>query len=120
MLHSFELRQCPLCGKMLQLKVASKVHVYKCPVTIELPQEDKAETRSHYEVEVDGKMDVQHMYVGNYSIDNFGNGSRSRIYHWSANEKGIYRWKFVTEVPRIQPTEYDKLEEKIKTLMAFL
>lgn len=120
MLHSFEIRECPLCNKMLQLKVANKVHIYKCPTTIELSQEDKPEIRSHYEVEVDGKMDVQHMYVGVYSIDNFTNGSRSRIYHWSANDKGIFRWKFVTEVPRIRPAAQNKLEEKIKALLVFL
>jgi len=121
MIHSFETRQCPLCDKVLQLKVAGKVQVYKCPEEIAFTQEgNDTEARSHYEVELDGQMDVQHMYAGNYAIDNFANGNKSRIYFWSQNDQGYYRWKFVTEVPRINPGPAEKLEGRIKTLMAFL
>jgi len=119
---SFETKQCPLCTKVLRYKPASGVHVYMCPTNVELPGNDKngQYVRSHYEVEIDNKMDVQHMYIGEYSIDNFANANKSRLYRWSQNNHGEWRWKFVVEVARIRADLEEKLSERIITFLAFL
>jgi len=119
-MSKFETQECPLCKKVLRYKPASKVHVYRCPTEIKL---DGDYHRSHYEVEMDNQMDIQHMYVGNYSIDNFGASStKSRIYKWGESDKnpGQWRWKFVVEVARIRPDIEEKLTERLRTFMAFL
>jgi CRISPR/Cas system-associated protein Cas5 (RAMP superfamily) len=90
----FQVNECPLCGKVLNFRTSYGVTVYYCP----------AETKTHYEVETDGKETIQHIYAFPYAVDNFVNSIKSRVYTWNDT-----RWKFVKEVPRIVPTNQNVL-----------
>ncbi len=90
----FQTNECPLCGKVLKLKKTSGVSCYSCP----------AEANSHYEVEMDNKTIIQHMYAHPYAVDNYENASRSRIHQWKNN-----RWSFMHEVPRVTPRRSEEL-----------
>lgn len=94
----FQTHECPLCNKVLRLKSNSGVSTYFCP--------DECETdgnyKSHYEVELDTKQSIQHLYAFPYAVDNFANSGKSRVYLWDGN-----RWQFFMEVAFItaQPQE---------------
>lgn len=100
----FETSQCPLCGKMMQLRKIAGVTVFSCLTPA-------AHHTSHYEVEFDAKTSIQHIYLGRWSIDNFAHNHRSKIFESSMNQYGRFQWRLVTEVSRIPlDREEDMLE----------
>lgn len=113
-MNKFETSQCPLCGQILQLRRVSGVAIFSCPTV--------ASTHStHYEVETDNRNCIQHIYIGEWSIDNFENASRSRIYKQTPSSDGINkRWKLVKEVPLIKPDTEQNLLDRLERLMLFL
>lgn len=96
----FQTHECPLCNKMLRVKVQSGVTTYYC--TNEKAPGNNG--KSHYEVETDGKQTIQHLYAYPYAVDNFANAARSRVYQW----KGT-RWSFLKEIPFINAQTHDTL-----------
>lgn len=106
----FETSQCPLCGKMMQLRKIAGVTVFNC-------QTPAAHHTSHYEVEFDNKTSIQHIYLGKWSIDNFAHNHRSRIYEQSMNEYGRFQWKLVKEVVRIQADAEEIMLEHVERHM---
>jgi len=110
-MNKFETNQCPLCGEVLKLRRVCGVNVFSCP-TVTLSN------HTHYEVEVDGQTSIQHMYVGSWSIDNFANSSRSRIYKQTPHPSGTgIRWKLMTEVSHIRPDLEASMSERLEKLM---
>ena len=101
----FPTQECPLCGKVLKLHIVAQVHVYSCPTQSDLVN------KSHYEVEYDNQMAMQHMIVSSYSIDTEGNNTRSRIYKYSSN-----KWNFFLEVPRIKANTEKELRAHLNLL----
>lgn len=98
----FQTNECPLCGKILHLKRESGVSVYTC----------KAEAKSHYEVEMDLKASIQHMYAFPYAVDNFDNSGRSRVHRWKNN-----KWNFMQEVTHIAPRPAAELLSHLQTIL---
>lgn len=49
----FQTNECPLCGKVLNFKKIAGVATYSCP----------GDPKPHYEVELDEKEAIQHMYA---------------------------------------------------------
>lgn len=95
----FQINQCPLCGKVLKMNKISGVVTYYCDSDI----------KSHYEVETDGKITIQHIYAFPYAVDNFANSTRSRIYKWRDS-----RWKFVEEIPQVAPRPQNELIQHLR------
>lgn len=100
----FQTNVCPLCDKVLQFRQIAKVNVYSCPNHLE-------GERSHYEVEYDKSATIQHIYVGNYSIDNFDTSYRSRLYKRMAN-----KWVLIGETNRISADTEDRMMERLRNL----
>lgn len=98
---SFPIHQCPLCNAIMRLKVSFGVMTYYCP----------QEKKSHYEVESDSQMMVQHIYVFPYAVDNFNTSLSSRLYKWSNN-----RWQFIRESYRLVAAPSDLLLKQIEKL----
>jgi hypothetical protein len=106
----FPINKCPLCGKFITFKKVAGVEVYSCHSTMDdLPEQ------SHYVVEKDSKLEVQHMYVFPYSIDTFADTPKSRIYKFIDD-----RWRLVKETGVIREDTEDKLMERLKNLLMFL
>ena len=105
----FQTNVCPLCDKVLQFRQIAKVNVYSCP-----NHADGA--RSHYEVEYDKHATIQHIYVGDYGIDNFDTSYRSRVYKKHAAFNGEVKWILIGETNRISADTEDKLIMRLKQL----
>lgn len=100
----FQTNVCPLCDKVLRFRQISKVNVYSCP--------NHAEgAKSHYEVEYDKCATIQHIYVGNYGIDNFDNSYRSRVYKHNDG-----KWILIGETNRISADTEDRMMERLRHL----
>ncbi len=120
---NFEIRTCPLCGKVLQYRQVAKVNVYFCPTKVELQGATNVHEINHYEVESDNRAAIQHMYVLPYAIDNFGNESKSRVYKIHdqyANKTMMNAWKFVIQTSRIKADTSENLLDRLQKLMIFL
>lgn len=98
----FQTNECPLCNKVLHLKKTSGVSVYTCT----------AEAKSHYEVEMDIKSAIQHMYAFPYAVDNFDNSGRSRVHRWKDN-----KWSFMREVALINPRPAPELLSHLQNIL---
>lgn len=98
----FQINECPLCGVVLKFKSSHGVTTYFC----------STEMKSHYEVETDGKVCIQHIYAFPYAVDNFASSQRSRIYKWKEA-----RWRFVKEVPRLAISRQDALLATLRTVV---
>lgn len=122
MINKFETSMCPLCNKMLKLRQVSKVNVYDCPTQIEWNSVSGPRSKSHYEVEIDHKTSIQHVYAMPFGIDNFGDSMASRIYKMvPASAPGEHdKWQFVTEVPQIRMDTTENLLARIQKLLTFL
>ena len=106
----FETNVCPLCSKVMTLRKVAGVTVFQCSTG--------ALTHStHYEVEVDTTKCIQHMYVGDWSIDNFSNATRSRLYRQSNNGSGSIKWRLMKEVPFLRPDLEERMLERIQQLV---
>ena len=111
----FECNICPLCDKVLRLRRLAGVNVFECPgacSSTELPIDEA----SHYQVEVDSRIEVQHIIIYPYAIDTFGNQPMSRVYKLDNNKK----CQLIMEIPRIRAEASDKLTERIQKLLTFL
>lgn len=88
------------------------VSIYECPVILnDLPKNTNS---SHYVIEQDYKMEIQHMIVLPYSIDTYADSTKSRIYKVMEN-----RWQLIHEVATIHPESQDKLLERLQKLLIF-
>lgn len=104
----FQTNVCPLCDKVLKFHQVAKVNVYSCPT-------QTCWGKSHYEVEYDKNATIQHIYVGNWGIDNFDNATRSRIYRKQA---GDTRWTLLTEVPHLSADTEENILRKLNKLLS--
>ncbi|CAM6006096.1 unnamed protein product [Sphagnum balticum] len=103
---------------MLKFRVVSKVNVYDCPTKSEFSDRDgMTVSKSHYEVEFDDKMSVQHVMIMPYSIDTYGDQKaplKSRLYKLTEG-----KWRFVKEVPRIKEDTEENLLKRIANFLPF-
>lgn len=123
----FETNYCPLCNGILTLKKIAGVNVYSCSTSFNIQELDGLKSISHYSVEMDEHMSIQHMYIYPYAIDNFGNESKSRVYKYCEktyedfdDPNGnftYYKLKFVLQTSRINPEPYHKLNERLQMLL---
>lgn len=105
----FQTNVCPLCDKVLKFHQVAKVNVYTCT--------NHAEgARSHYEVEYDKSATIQHIYVGDWGIDNFDTSYRSRVYKRTINA-GIEKWTLIAETNRISADVEDRMIERLARLV---
>lgn len=76
----------------------------------------------HYEVEMDERTAIQHMYVLPYAIDNFKDESKSRVYKIIPvdDRNHFNRWKFVMQTAHIRADTSSNLLDRIQRLMTFL
>jgi hypothetical protein len=118
-MNNFPTQACPLCEKMLKFRVVSKVNVYDCPTQSEFSDRDgKTISKSHYEVEFDDKMSVQHVMVLPYSIDTYGDQKvpmKSRLYKLMDG-----KWRLIKEVPRIKEDTEENLLKRIANFLPFV
>lgn len=120
-LNKFETSACPLCGQVLRMRCIAGVSVFDCPKTVQFTTSNGEEIKSHYEVEFDNRDCIQHMYVGPWSIDNFANATRSRIYKLSSGDRDTrIRWRLVKEIPMVRADVEEALLDRINKLMTFL
>ena len=101
----FQTNVCPLCDKVLKFHQVAKVNIYSCPTSVD--------GRSHYEVEYDKKSTIQHIYVGDWGIDNFDNATRSRVYKKLPNTS---RWSLLTEVTHLNADTEENMLRKLSKL----
>lgn len=122
MMNKFEIGICPLCNKGLQFKMLSGVSVYSCPTQVEWNSISGPRSKTHYEVECDKRLSIQHVYVMPYGIDSLGDSLTSRIYKMvPATESGKEdKYRFVVEVPMIKLDTSENLLARIQTLVTFL
>jgi hypothetical protein len=85
----FQTNVCPLCDKVLKFHQVAKVNVYSCHAHTNYG-------KSHYEVEYDKHATIQHVYVGDWCIDNFENMTKSRIYKRELRTGGE-KWLLVAD-----------------------
>lgn len=104
-MNKFETNCCPLCGKILTLRKIAGVAVFQCPTS-------SSHHTTHYEVEMDTSNCIQHLYLGDWSIDNFLNNTRSRVYYRESN-----RWHLFKEVNHIRADIEDRLAERLHQIM---
>lgn len=102
----FQVHECPLCGEVLRFGKVAGVSVYNCKNA----GTPGGNNKSHYEVEVDTKETIQHMYAFPYAVDNFASATRSRVYKWQDA-----KWKLLGEVPRIHAQRHDELMQHLQT-----
>lgn len=123
-MNKFQNNICPLCGTVLQVRRVCGVVVFSCPGQQVEWSNNSGNTisRSHYEVEYDKTQSVQRMYVLPYSIDNFQNNFKSRIYKLrvSGNPCAGDKWDLVVETSRIHADTSEKLLERIQKLVVYL
>jgi len=112
-MNKFETNVCPLCGNVLRMRKVSSVSIFACPT-------DSEHSTSHYEVEQDTKTSVQHVYVGPWSIDSFGDSNKSRIYKRTTRPDGSMRWQMVKEIPLLRTSSQDQMLDRINKLITFL
>lgn len=110
-MNKFETNVCPLCNTVLKMRKVSGVSIFQCPNTT---------GQTHYEVEQDAKTAIQHVYVGPWSIDTFGDSNKSRIYKQTPRGDGTMRWQMIKEMPLIRACAQDQLLDRINKLMTFL
>lgn len=111
----FQFNTCPLCDEVCQLHKVAGVTVFRCPTeSLDIPEE-----KSHYEVELDNKTEVQRIIVYPFAIDSFLNSFKSRVYHATIKDNQT-AWKLVMEVPLIRAESEARLLERINTLVTFL
>lgn len=123
-MNNFPIQACPVCGKMLKYRVVSKVNVYSCPTQFEYQCKDgQMASKSHYEVEFDDRMSVQHVVVLPYSIDTYGSKTdrcvsptplTSRLYKMVDG-----KWRHIKEVPRIKEDTEENLLKRIANILPF-
>lgn len=123
-MNSFENKMCPLCGKVLTLKLIAGVTVYQCSVNFEFHSHMGIKLRSHYEVESDKSNTYQHMYLLPWAIDNFGDSAKSRLYKIEDEKLTdgtiINKWKLIMQVSQIHSDTEENLRDRINTLVTFL
>ena len=107
----FECNICPLCDSVLRLRQMAGVNVFECPSHC-----SGIDSASHYQVEVDSRIEVQHIIIYPYAIDTFGNQPMSRVYKFNDSNK----CQLIMEIPRIHAEASDKLTERIQKLLTFL
>ena len=112
----FPTSVCPLCDKVLTLKQVAGVSVFACPTQAE----GLVKPKSHYEVEMDKKAEIQHIIVMPFAVDTFGDASRSRVYRMVGVEEGQQKWRLMMEVPVIRAEAQDKMLERLNKLAIFL
>lgn len=100
----FETRECPLCGEVLRFGKIAGVSSYYCK-NVGTPG---GNNKTHYEVEIDTKESLQHIYVFPYSIDNVASSGRTRVYKWKDA-----RWRFIKEVQRIHILAHEELYQHL-------
>lgn len=105
---------------MLKFRVVSRVNVYSCPSEIEyINSVDGTKiVKSHYEVEFDDRISIQHITVLPYCIDTYGSKTepmQSRIYKLYNN-----RWRHIKEVPRIKEDTEENLLKRIANILPFV
>lgn len=104
----FQTHECPLCGEVLRFGKLAGVSTYYCR-NAGIPG---GNNKSHYEVEIDAKESIQHMYAFPYAVDNFANATRSRVYKWQGS-----RWQLLKEVPLVNPRPHDELLKHLRTFI---
>lgn len=123
-MNKFQNNVCPLCGTVLQLRRVCGVSVFSCPgQQVEwCSNNGNIISRSHYEVEYDKTQSVQRMYILPYSVDNFQNSFKSRIYKLRSSGNAVTgdKWELVVETSRIHADTSEKLLERIQKLVTFL
>lgn len=106
----FQTNICPLCNKSLRLRQVAGVKVFECPTVMKnLPLNSH---NSHYVVESDSLLEIQHMVVLPYSVDTYANSTGSRIYQLVDN-----KWKFVSATIFIHPAPENVLLGRIQKLL---
>lgn len=115
--NKFETNTCPLCGNVLKMQRSYGVTTVSCPT---INKYHNGEEKSHYEVEFDKTQGIQHMYVGSWGIDNFLNGTRSRVYKQMSTAGVAVKWQLVTEIPMLKPELEENLLNRINKLVPFL
>lgn len=105
----FQTNVCPLCDKVLKFHQVAKVNVYTC-------SNHAAGERSHYEVEYDKAAIIQHIYVGDWGIDNYDNSFRSRVYK-RLFTGGTEKWVLVAETNRIFADIESRMLERLTRLV---
>lgn len=63
----FQINECPLCGEVLRFGKVSSVSSYFCKNS----GAPGGNNKSHYEVEIDAKESIQHMYAFPYAVSKF-------------------------------------------------
>jgi hypothetical protein len=101
----FQTHECPLCGEVLHFGKMSGVSSYFCRNA----GTPGGNNRTHYEVELDHKESIQHLYAFPYAIDNFASKGSSRVYRWLDA-----KWKLITEVPRLEACSQDELLARLQ------
>jgi Zn-finger nucleic acid-binding protein len=108
----FQTNVCPLCDKVLQLRMTNGISVFHCPtMTTEL---DDGQT--HYQVEFNSTDEVQRTIIFPYSIDSFTEVSKSKIYK-AYNDQDKQKWKLLVEVPMIRITTQTHLLARLDQLI---
>lgn len=120
MKNPFPTQVCPLCEKVLRYKKLSGVQVWDCPSEVS----PLGRPMSHYQVEYDAQMCVQHVVVDAFSIDTYATESglpKSRIYKTTPAEGfGAPKWRLVKEVPKIDASTEENLRKRIHTFLPFV
>lgn len=124
-MNIFPTQECPLCGKVLRYRLVSGVSVYDCPTQFQFLRSrggvDYMASKSHYEVEYDAKLAIQHIVVLPYGIDTATDDFKSNIFKFFPTEleNGVNKWRFITKVPRIKEDTEENLLKRLKNLIPF-
>lgn len=116
MKNPFPVQVCPLCQEVLKFKKLSGVNVWDCPASVNVT----GQPESHYKVEYDSKMCVQHVIIAPYGIDTYASDHaavKSRIYKVDADS---VKWRFIKEVPKIDASNEEHLRNRIATFLPFV
>jgi hypothetical protein len=110
-LHVFQTNTCPICNQVLRMNRIAGVTVYHCPEAIEYQTSKGVQSQSHYEVESDSKDTIQNVYALPFCVTNFSNQARSRVFKLDA--EGQRPWKFLADVPFLNPSQMDAMINRI-------
>jgi hypothetical protein len=118
----FQLKNCPLCGKLLKLKYHRTIPAYQCT---EIYKAGRFEA-PHYQVSIDGQLMTQQTILPPYLLKTVINSGRTQVYSVPEpsdvtvlNGNGDQILKFVMDIPTVVPEEPEKLRKRLKNLIIF-
>ena len=111
-MKNFNIKNCPLCSKLLMLKFIDTIPIYMCPDKCTLS--DGSRVDSHYKVICDYNINpCQQFVLEPFLLKTIAGTGKTKVF----NIKTLVE---IMEIPIVIPDEPERLRKRLRNLLVFV